>query len=464
MQKLYIKFFNATRVLTSGISSKGKDAILFLCCAFLIYIYFFDRRNLDIEPVYIMAIGTAVTFIMVVFSVRDELHEVEWDRPCYYSLVLFGLLIAAVNLLHHPVGSGYMVLALDLALIYPALYFVWGNRRDYDSLYTILSAAALILGLAVFAYCFYMALTGTLYIRDGRVAAHKGSPNFLGFTGAVCAMAGSYLLLKFFRSRHTAIASAAGIGGGISLTLVSLSRTSMISAAICLITVFVFAAKRMIRRKRNTGRVFGRKTAVLMVIIMAVTAATLIAGLKMDNLNNSVSGRADRAGAEAVQNAGESEAEVIKDRLLPTEKRDYSSGRMKIWNIYIRNITAFGRPFETIEDELKSANETRAHNNFLEYSFRCGYISGLIYAVFFIITGLKGLKYLVDLKICDAGHAFSVMIIGSYAVNAMLEIAALPFIRVIPCIFFLTAAPLLQQREGAYGNNQTAREIRKRLP
>lgn len=450
MQKIYIRFFNATRILTSRIGNSGKTVILFLCCSFLLYIYFFVRRSLDTDPVHIMAIGTAVAILMAVFSVRDNLNEIEWDRRCYFSMVLFGAVIAVVNLLHHPVGSGYMFFALDLILVYPALYFVWGNRRDYDSLYTMLSVTILLMGLAVFAYCFYMASKGTLYIREGRVGAHKGHPNFLGFAGAVCVLADSYLLLKYFRARHIAIASAAGIGAGISLTLVTLSRTSMISAAICLITLCIFVIKRMIRRRRNPDRVLGRKTAAWMIVIIIVTAATAFAGLKMDNLNNSVSGSLNKGSAEAAQEKyrSETEVEVIKDRVLPTDKKDYSSGRLKIWNIYYKNITALGRPFETIEDELKSANETRAHNNFLEYSFRGGYIAGLIYAVFFVATGLKGLKYLVDPKICDAGHAFSVMITGAYAVNAMLEIAALPFMRVIPCIFFLTASPLLVKGEG----------------
>ena len=48
--------------------------------------------------------------------------------------------------------------------------------------------------------------------------------------------------------------------------------------------------------------------------------------------------------------------------------------------------------------------------------------------------------------------AFLIMVIGVYSVYAMLEISTLPFMRIVPCLFFLTIAPIIyndgQQQKG----------------
>ena len=41
--------------------------------------------------------------------------------------------------------------------------------------------------------------------------------------------------------------------------------------------------------------------------------------------------------------------------------------------------------------------------------------------------------------------AFLVMVIGAYSIYAMLEISTLPFMRIIPYLFFMTIAPIFRK-------------------
>lgn len=436
LQRLYIKLFNNTYKYTSRLSKRTRDGVVFLCIAIFIAICFFGKFNLESNSTRTMIYGTISIIVMTVFSVKGEAQSIEWSRLIYYALFFFGTGIILVNL-HHPVGAGYLIYALDLTIFYPALYFVWANRRDYDSLYSIVSLTILILGLTTFLYCFFLAATGNLGMDGFRVKGHKTSPNYLGMIGAVMVIAGLYLIFKEQHKRIIFALSSIGIGAGLSLIINAVSRTSMLTASASILEYFIFSIKKGKAEKRGTH----------LILLVLIAISVMVIGIKMDNLNQKMNSRNERATVDTTREKTieKTEIENVSERILPTEKKhDYSSGRLKIWSIYLENISLFGQPFEKIEGELKAtAVETRAHNNFLEYLFRCGILVGVLYVIYFIATCLKALSFLMKRERIEPEYVFVVMITSAYAINAMLEIATLPFTRVIPYIYFLSAAPLL---------------------
>ena len=173
--------------------------------------------------------------------------------------------------------------------------------------------------------------------------------------------------------------------------------------------------------------------------------AVIMAGTGLNDINYRALQNKESAEATSDNTVSTDVTEAVTDRMGAGGKsaQTFSSGRTGIWKVYCSHLSWFGHPVSEIMEELQAESETRAHNNFLEYYYRCGYIVGTIYLIFFIATGLAGLRMLVKKKYCRASDAFVVMIIGTYSVFALLEISMLAFIRLIPCLFFLSISPVL---------------------
>lgn len=437
MQKVYILATNCANKLTARLGVKVCNAGLFLCCTILVWIYFFRHGSIDKGNIEVL--GSAVVVVMTFFSTNQKMSPVRWNKWIYYPMFLFGLGILIIGQIHS-VGDGFVMYAIDLMFIFPAFYFVWCNRKDYDTLFRILSYALMIGAVISFIYCTYLAARGEMILVVNRVAGHKTNPNFLGMMGVAILISGLYILSEYKTTKGISLLAGAAIGIGITYVTISVSRTSMISATICLITALLFSIKRKINQcKRATERI--KWFPILIVMIMA---AVIIVGINLNDINYRA--LQDKGSVEAISDTPipTDETEALKNRMGAGQTANlYSSGRISIWRVYYQHFSWFGRPLSEIKEELQTELETRAHNNFIEYYYRCGYIVGTLYLIFFIATGIAGLHLLVKKKYYRARDAFVVMNIGTYSVFALLEISMLPFIRLIPCLFFLSIAPVL---------------------
>lgn len=462
MQKLYITIFNGIYSITGKIDERVRNAIVFLSCLLLTAIYFFWSKSMDASPGIIMITGSAITAVMTVFSIKGPMVKVRKNYLPYFSMVLFGVGILLIGQLHQ-VGDGYVMYALDLIFLFPALYFIWNSRGDHDTLYKMIAAGILLAGIISFMYCFYLASKGELVIENGRLNAYKRNANFLGMMGVDVIIGSTYLLLLLNQSWLAVLLSSAGIGIGLTYILLSVSRTAMLTVLGCGLVGFVFLFK-MIRCGSMR-----KKRAIPLVAVMILTAAvTTYFGTQLDDIHynavNAINSAEEAAEQTATESAspeqqgpsGESEGlNTITERIDTSEGiNSYSSGRINIWRIYLIYITPFGKPFSNISGDLSSQSETRAHNNILEYCYRCGYVVGSLYVIFYIATAFIGLKMLFSGRYDRPEDAFLIMVIGAYSVYAMLEISTLPFMRVIPCLFFLTIAPVMKKADTRVENNE----------
>lgn len=436
MQNVYATVFNIVYKLTSHINERTRNGCLFICSMLLFCLYFFDLKYY--EGIGIEAKGLIIVLLMLLFSINSEMKTFRWNRLTYYPMVMFGIGILIIGQLHY-VGDTYVMYALDLILIFPALYYVWNSRGDHETLYNIISAALLVCGIISFCFCLVLAFRGELVVSETRVSGHKEHPNYLGMMGVSVLLSGVYLFAEFKRNANILL-SAAGIGIGLSYVIISASRTSMIAACVCILTLLIFNAK-----GRRLGIHASKKSAMLIVAAVLIIGAFVALGMSLNDINQAVLQKNNQDVELDEQMNMTNEAETVANRLQAGGKNadSFSSGRISIWKVYLQNTTMTGKPISEIQDELKGLAETRAHNNFLEYYYRFGYIVGTIYLVFFVAMGIAGLRILFGKDSCRPKDLYVVMIIGTYAVFSMLEIAMLPFIRIIPCIYFLTIAPIL---------------------
>ena len=465
MQKLYILVFNFIYKLTGKINEGIRNAIVFLCGLLLTSFYFFWPGSTDGSLGEIMIAGSAVVAVMVLFSIKGPMKRIEINPFTYYPMVLFGIGIILIGQLHK-VGDGYVMYALDLIFLFPALYFVWDSRGDHDKLYEMISAGMVLAGIVSCAYCFYLAGKGELVMLVDRVAGYKSNVNYLAMMGVAAVVCSLYLILRLNRRRLALLLPCAGVAVGLLYILISASRTAMLAVIGC---IFVFAAF-IIKMVRSNGM---RKVSAAFLIVLMVLAAVaaVYGGREMKAVNSrAVSAaavaenneeQAETAGDEdqAASAAGSGDADTTAGRWDASETGDinnFSSGRINVWSVYLSHTTLLGRPFADIRDveELKWRPEKRAHNNIIEYLYRCGYIVGGIYVLFYIAVGCIGLKMLFSGRYNRPKDAFTVMMIGTYAIYAMLEISTLPFLRILPCLFFLTIAPVIQKSDDYLENKE----------
>ena len=408
------------------------------------WIYFFSHMKTHSGESQI--VGSVLVIIMTTFSVDRELKPIKWNRATAYPMVLFGIGILLIGLIHK-VGDGYMMYAIDLAIVFPAFYYVWANRDDHEVLFRHTSKAILLFGIISYCYCFFLSTRGELEFRGVRVQGYLSNPNYLGMLGIIVFISGGYLLIDNINSVKRALISSLGIGIGISYAFLAVSRTAMLSEITCLIVLTIFALKQYKMHALDSSKVWRVLLGASLIIVF-----TSFIGIKMDNINYSVIARnnttqtTEEAAQTTEQNAQPDVDEIEKLAERTNTDRDVealSSGRTGLWKIYLSNLSWLGKPKKEIVPLLSGYTDTRPHNNIIDYLYRCGYIVGGIYVIYYLTQGISGLILLFSRKYTRTALCFSVMIIGTYSIYAMLEVCTLAFIRCVPCIYFISIAPII---------------------
>ena len=443
MQKAYTVILNRLFIVTGRIEETTRNAVLFMCCLCLMWMYFFGQIKTNSGEVQI--VGSVFVIAITVFSVNQELKPIKWNRFTAYSMVLFGIGVFLIGLIHK-VGDGYMMYAADLAIVFPALYFVWGNRGDHEVLYRIISKAILLSSVISFSYCFYLSTRGELGFRGVRVQGYLSNPNYLGMLGSLAFVAGAYLLLENLYNTKSVWLSSLGIGVGMAFAFVAVSRTAMLSELTCLIVLIIFASKQC--KIGNVKNPFKWKTMLGVAVIIIVVVSI---GIKMDDINYYVIERNNTlknieepdSMTQSVQPNVDEIEKLVERTDVKKDADALSSGRIGLWRIYLDNLSWLGKPKKEINPLLSEYAEARPHNNIIDYLYRCGYIVGSLYVFYYIAQGISGLKMLFSRACIKPECCFTVMMIGTYSIYSMLEVCTLAFIRIIPCVYFLSITPII---------------------
>ena len=422
---------------------KVKTIIIATCCCLLQGIFYFDIGYFD-DPKYTLIYGSCLVLVISLCCIQKALPNVVWNKVVCLPLVSFALGILIISLIH-PVGSGYIVYALDLLLLFPFYYSITYGGGRYKNIYRLLALSAVGEGIIAFFYCLILSFSGRLGIVADRVMGYTTNPNFHGALGLLTFVSGLYLLMvgtKFFAFD---IICSISVGIGISFMLTSLCRTALLSSVGCVFAFLIFTIQRFVKEPKKS--VNALPIIALSIIVMITTTI----GLQMDDINyraienrTVMTEQTDSIAEETSAAQPAKETEELQSRLSSqNDANNYSSGRVNIWRIYIDNFSWLGKEVDEIADNFYEGSEWRAHNNFIDYYFRCGYIVGTFYLFFYIAAGICGLKILFNKKRTSAEDFFLVEAIGCYAFYSLVEVATLPFIRCIPCLFFMLAGPIM---------------------
>ena len=446
---------------TSQMGTKARSLIVLVCCMIVGAIFSFDPQSIyDTRRMIVLSL---VTLVITVMYADGEIRPAKWNKLIILSIELFALLMIVIRALH-PVGQGYLIYAFDILIVFPVLYTAVLKTSKYVHFIDLLTCAILLSGVACYIAGLFLAHGENERVFFGRIAGVAENPNYYGMIGLVMVMSGLYIMVR----RHTNLALttliAVCIGIGISMTMAAISRTAMLASLGCA-AVFVIYMIRWIKKARSVESRYSRslsKDLIMFVLFVLVVALSAIGSLKMqqivylekqidNNVSKSIGTIVQIAYAEdGLKEQDEEDLDAIKNRFsVDTDLNSFSSGRLVIWQMYLERLNFLGNDYEAISEDGDFAmmRESRAHNNMLDYAFRFGIPAGLLYCVFYIAILIRAASMAFRKKTFDACDMWVVMTVAAYALYAMIEIATLPFTRYIPCLFFLSAAPLMCSRE-----------------
>jgi len=460
LQQLYIVVLNPLFRITGLLSDKVRGAILQILLlffpAYFIALYALLLTHREIAVAWHLGnytqkqllCGVVLAFV-ILFSVDRPLKKVPWNPLVWGLITLCGIGILGTSLLH-TVGSGYRVFGLMLVFEFPALCFVWNNRRDYEVFYDKVCYAGTFVGLCYYVFSCHLAWEGRLATQAFRYNALMENSNMFSMLGMVMFACALYLLWRKRRQWAIIVYAAIALAAGTAIMLWGQSRISIAACAVGTGCWFLYYLIHC-REKQIVKDIL-----IMLAIVAVATGGMLCLSSELTEHNEAVRDQriieaAEQNGrdVEAVKKAVAREAD-LKDRVLPQDGQsmdEYTSGRIRIWNGYKEKLNLWGNDFNSTDwEELTNNTVVHAHNNFLEMSYRCGVIVGGIFIVTELVCGLIAIAYLFRKKYDAEFYLFPVLFLVIYAFESMFDIATLPFERDAPFYFYLSILPMLEGR------------------
>lgn len=466
IQRLFALILNPVYALTGKINIRIRNACISLCCIFMsiFFIAYYDtynRLNLYLNHGHNNLICGAVLILLIVFSIDRPLEKVKWVPLQFWLFFLSGAGLFFISLLH-PIGDGYRSFGLMMMFLFPCLYYVWNNRGDYNVLYIRLTGAASAVGLVFYIYCIKAAFAGNLIVVGGRTAAFFFNANLFSMVGMAMVCSAVYMFTVNMKSLPWFLFGALSFAAGWEIILLGVSRLSMLVGigSIFALVIFSFKTYGMIIPARSGLESFIKVGIITIIIILIVAAGSVMMDVNSTIQYKRAAGvpveTPEKTGDDSTDTTGDTEIEIppevtennvqsASDRMSTSDKdlNTYTAGRINIWNGYASQLNLLGNNLdETDFAELTGTGVQHAHNNFLEYAYRCGIPVACLHILLELYSGIVCIFFLFKKKYKDPAYLFAVVFMICYAVESMFDIATLPFERHAPFYFYMALIPV----------------------
>ena len=420
LQCLYSIVLNFLFKFVGKIPEKVRDIILWLSMLLLWVICFF-RESLVFTKLHLkfnltewMLIGTAVLLLIILFSIKQPLIKMQINKLFCFFYFLLPILIIFASFFHE-LGRGMRPFALILLFIFPALYYVWGCRGDYEKIFRMLACSIVIVGTVLIllnnAYLVYSKQDLTISeVFVWRYAGLFRNPNALGVT-LIPIFTGLFYLF-YTEKRKSFLWLVTILILASFLLLFTGSRTALLAVVA---QFFVFIIFIINKNKGQNAKGSSKKSTtravviILVVLIMFATLFTLV----------SLSRSPEHPQIKM----------VFLEHLVPDFNRsltDLSSGRLDIWKSYISELTLLGKNPAENPIYLGDA-QMSAHNTSIEIAFRAGIPAGICFTILLLIALFFAFRCMGRSRSIEKYMVFPALAISAYFFPAMLEVPFMAF-------------------------------------
>ena len=454
IQLFYIKTLNPLYQLTGKISDRTRNIIIFIIFL-LFFIYFACYRSSILNPIVSTPLptlfdrhlwGSVLLLLLSIFSINQPLHHVEWKGIILIPQLLMGLGIVITGFIH-PIGDGYQTFGFMLLFVFPCLYFVWNNRRDYDLLFSLLVYAMIIANLCLFLLLFYYASKGQLLMEGARCAGIMSNSNCFSLIGLELVLGAVYLLITKKPGWPLFVLLCFSAGTGLGIMLIGQMRLAFIIVFVCLLVSILFVAI----KKGSVKQTNMKKLLIRCFAGLGIIALTIMLSFVLLNINNRAVDSANAVSQNAAeQTATAKDTSNVFDRFKIKERdaNSFSSGRVIRWKLYGKELNLLGNNFDLYDQDKMTGGQAYpfAHNIFFEIGYRCGIPVGILSVLLIIITGIMSLKYLFSKKNKELYLLFPIISAITYAAEALLDCAALPFFQAEALCFYFAMIVFIDKK------------------
>lgn len=454
LESLYIPILNFLYKFVSKIHQNVRTAILYCMISIWMISILVSHSMKFIGFVYPETlkclVGAFILGIVIVFSMDGSLTKVKWNKVLIYGIFVCGAGMFLTGLLHY-IGYSYMLLGLIMAFEFPALFFVWINRADYNNLYTIVARVVCLTAVAYFIICIVYAPIGsdqTFSIAE-RYAGTTSNPNTIGMLGAAFAAAGIYLS---FCEKRWFFAIAGNLSFGIAVALVreAASRTGMLTILCMLVVSVIILLTALVKRKKvHIAQIIRFVLFVVIAITLAKTGHALLEINGAEVVDET--GYSNQLFIEHIEAAEETPvADTRVGKGITEEGVDVnhmSSGRIALWKAYLLRLNFLGNDVskKVTYGYGSDAEIQYAHNTALEYGYRSGILVGGIFIIFEIITGVWAIAMTFYARKRTQYVIFSIMSIVCFGIISLLDVAVMPFSSLPLLMYWIGVIPLFEK-------------------
>lgn len=427
--------FNKTKRIDEKTRKKYSFTCLLLMFIHMCFFTSWEKYGIDYGYAKLLIINAFLFLVAIVFSINGEIKELKVNKSFVILWISCGIIIIITGI-HHNITQALLFFGFTWITLFPAFYIIWDSVEHVRSFYLI-SSEAMVTSVSLF----YIANFMFEPLKAG--ASYYGvavNPNSVGLVCVGGIITSLYLIResenKFFR-----VLSFICFPISIGMMILSASRASILASLFAIIS-YVTCLARMKNKKLI------KQLIVLLIISCACIYACKYFLLTVTpHLEASIKGVKSNPVQNITDSEEENELHVIEKIKDGDTIETASSGRIYIWREYLKRLNLLGHTRD--EKGLyipEMQGKYSAHNTYLEIGYRCGTITGILYAAIAIYTAIYAFRFLFGNKFIP-GFSIVPMSIMAFGVLSNLERAIYPFEKLHIFLFFIALVPIFALNE-----------------
>jgi hypothetical protein len=449
LQEIYIRILEPIRAQTVKVNETARDRVVWVCAFLLVAILLVRFQGLHrvtflLPELQWNIMGSAILFVMILFSMKDKLRKLEANRV--FSILYFvPILLVLFSSFDHYTGDGYRSFSLMILFGFPCLYFVWGNRGDHEKLFAILSWAFIWGGVALYVSSLAVSILGIEPIQFVAYSGVTTNQNLIGHYAGSVILCSLYLL---YSRRNAWVFLCSMLAVSAFMLLLSSCRMALLATcANCLIfLVSTLKRRRAEKPLRRTVNKNTKNTRKKTVIVIAVVIVIVIGGVALNSpsATDSPFAVADENN-RLVSQIARSTA-LFKYKLSVDERTldQLTSYRWEIWVDYLEGITIRGKDYNAFPIHFTSSEWVHSAHNFpINFAYRCGLFSGALFLLFELLALFFSLRHIFRKRAPTGRELFLGMVVASFFLVSMLEVTVMSFYLVWQLLFYLCLGTLM---------------------
>lgn len=450
LQPIYQVFFNLIYKVTDLIPEKIRNIVVQICTVLLAFTIIFKSSGVHV-PVVLYVI---LLILIMIFSINKPIEKIKTNK-FFESVYYIGFIFMLFGTLMHNVAEEFTINAIIYLFIFPGIYLVWNNRKDYEVLFNKVANGFVISGTIYYIHCILMAPISELTTVPGAGSyfATTTNPNGLGIMALANMLCAIYLYIS--QTGKKRIWYLIIIGMSFALIGLAEARASLLGAVIALVFWIIYYLRRgkYIEGSLLKPIVVVLSIALIMAISTPITRGLLSAAAPEPAAAFSVGELMDDIGLGNIKDKFENQT---------ADKNSFFTGRVLLWQYYSESPTLLGNDQEEFIVKAQSDGVNLGpHNTTLDFMNQTGVVSAIanlllqanvmifvLLALFYkkqeglSHTNLNGKK---DLKV----EYYTLIILCASAFVSIGVVEALTKVTRwgITTLFYFVIAPLLSDKE-----------------